>query len=146
MWMKKLFFSLVLLGSSWAHAQTAWPLVQSTMYPYIDQMKLVRHEQTVLLGEGNQQTGIFYASLPNTYSEQVSGELVNDAFLKNWTLHSLVRLGTSYVLTFVHDSRILDVRLINTAQGVDAIYSVVLNQSNNKIKLAATQAEAGKGK
>ena len=57
MWMKKLFFSLALLCSGWVQAQTAWPLVQSTMYPYIDQMKLVRHEQTVLLGEGNQQTG-----------------------------------------------------------------------------------------
>ena len=52
MWMKKLFFGLALLCSGWVQAQTAWPLVQSTMYPYIDQMKLVRHEQTVLLGEG----------------------------------------------------------------------------------------------
>ena len=71
---------------------------------------------------------------------------INDAILKNWTLHSLVRLGTSYVLTFVNDARILDVRLINTAQGVDAIYSVVLNQSNNKIKVAATQSEEGKSR
>ena len=146
MWMKKLFFGLALLCSGWVQAQTAWPLVQSTMYPYIDQMKLVRHEQTVLLGECKQQTGIFYATLPNTYSEQVSGELVNDALLKNWALHSLVRLGTSYVLTFVHDSRILDIRLINTPQGVDAIYSIVLNQSNNKIKVAAAQAEGTNGK
>ena len=146
MWMKKLFISLSLLCSGLVQAQTAWPLVQSTMYPYIDQMKLVRHEQTVLLGEGNQQTGIFYANLPNTFSEQVSGELINDAFLKSWTLHSLVRLGTSYVLTFVHDSRILDIRLINTAQGVDAIYSIVLNQSSNKVKVVAAPVDGNKGK
>jgi hypothetical protein len=56
MWMKKLFFGLALLCSGWVQAQTAWPLVQSTMYPYIDQMKLVRHEQTVLLGEGTLAT------------------------------------------------------------------------------------------
>jgi hypothetical protein len=100
-------------------------------------MKLVRHEQTVLLGEGNQQTGIFYSTLGDTYSEQVSNELINDALLKSWSLHSLVRLGTSFVLTFVQDTRILDIRLLNSAQGVDAIYSIVLNQSNGKPKLAS---------
>lgn len=108
------------------------------MYPYIPFMKLVRHEQTVLLGEGNQQTGIFYATLADTYSEQVSNELINDALLKSWSLHSLVRLGTSFVLTFVQDTRILDIRLINSAQGVDAIYSVVLNQTNGKPKAGAS--------
>jgi hypothetical protein len=106
-------------------------------------MKLVRHEQTVLLGEGNQQTGIFYSTLGDTYSEQVSSELINDALLKSWALHSLVRLGTSYVLTFVQEARILDIRLLNTSQGVDAIYSVVLNQSNGKPKSSAvSQATA----
>ena len=94
MWIKKLFISSVLLCSGWVQAQTVWPAVQSNMYPYIPNMKLVRHEQTVLLGEGNQQTGIFYASLGDTYSEQVSNELINDALLKSWALHSLVRLGT----------------------------------------------------
>ncbi len=134
---KKLFFSMVLFCSGWVQAQTVWPAVQSNMYPYIPNMKLVRHEQTVLLGEGNQQTGIFYSILGDTYSEQVSNELINDALLKSWTLHSLVRLGTSFVLTFVQDSRILDIRLMNTTQGVDAIYSVVLNQSNGKPKATA---------
>ena len=141
-----LLVGLMVLSHPALRAQTAWPVLQSSMYPYIESMQLTRHEQTVLLGEGHQQTGIFYATLPNTYSEQVSGELVNDALLKNWALHSLVRLGTSYVLTFVHDSRILDIRLINTPQGVDAIYSIVLNQSNNKIKVAAAQAEGTNGK
>jgi hypothetical protein len=107
MWIRKLFFSAALLSSCWAQAQTVWPAVQSNMYPHMPNMKLVRHEQTVLLGEGNQQTGIFYASLSDTYSEQVSNELINDALLKSWSLHSLVRLGTSFVLTFVQDTRIL---------------------------------------
>ena len=108
MWIRKLFFSVLLLSCGWLQAQTVWPAVQSNMYPHIPFMKLVRHEQTVLLGEGNQQTGIFYASLADTYSEQVSNELINDALLKSWSLHSLVRLGTSFVLTFVQDTRILD--------------------------------------
>ena len=110
MWIRKLFFSVLLLSCGWLQAQTVWPAVQSNMYPHIPFMKLVRHEQTVLLGEGNQQTGIFYASLADTYSEQVSNELINDALLKSWSLHSLVRLGTSFVLTFVQDTRILDIR------------------------------------
>ena len=109
MWIRKLFFSVLLLSCGWVQAQTVWPAVQSNMYPYIPNMKLVRHEQTVLLGEANQQTGIFYASLTDTYSEQVSNELINDALLKSWSLHSLVRLGTSFVLTFVQDTRILDI-------------------------------------
>ena len=142
--MKKLFVVFLWVCSGWVQAQTAWPLVQSSMYPYIDAMKLVRHEQTVLLGEGNHQTGIFYASVNSTYSEQVSSELVNDAVLKSWTLHSLVRLGTSYVLTFVQGARILDVRLINTPQGVDAIYSIVLNQSGNRLKVVAAPVDGVK--
>ena len=143
MWIKKLFFCFVVLCSGWVQAQTVWPSVQSNMYPYIPNIKLVRHEQTVLLGEGNQQTGIFYSTLGDTYSEQVSSELINDALLKSWALHSLVRLGTSYVLTFVQEARILDIRLLNTSQGVDAIYSVVLNQSNGKPKSSAvSQATA----
>ena len=114
MWIRKLFFSVLLLSCGWLQAQTVWPAVQSNMYPHIPFMKLVRHEQTVLLGEGNQQTGIFYASLADTYSEQVSNELINDALLKSWSLHSLVRLGTSFVLTFVQDTRILDTQLQDT--------------------------------
>jgi hypothetical protein len=134
---------LILLGAVGAKAQNVWPAVQSNMYPHLGEMRLVRHEQTVLLGEGNQQTGIFYSNIVNTYSEQVSSELVNDALLKSWTLHSMVRLGTSYVLTFVQGPRILDIRLINTAQGVDAIYSVVLNQSS-KPRINLSQSDAPK--
>jgi hypothetical protein len=52
MWIRKLFFSVLLLSCGWLQAQTVWPAVQSNMYPYIPFMKLVRHEQTVLLGEG----------------------------------------------------------------------------------------------
>ena len=44
-------------------AQNVWPPVQSNMYPHIGDMRLVRHEQTVLLGEGNQQTDIFYSTV-----------------------------------------------------------------------------------
>lgn len=146
MWMKTLVFCIAVWCASGAQAQTVWPAVQSNMYPYIPYMKLVRHEQTVLLGEGNQQTGIFYASLADTYSEQVSNELINDALLKSWSLHSLVRLGTSFVLTFVQDTRILDIRLLNSAQGVDAIYSVVLNQSNGKPKAPPTGQAAAPAK
>jgi hypothetical protein len=138
MWMKKLVFCVAVLCAGVVQSQTVWPAVQSNMYPYIPNMKLVRHEQTVLLGEGNQQTGIFYSTMGDTYSEQVSNELINDALLKSWSLHSLVRLGTSFVLTFVQDARILDIRLINNAQGVDAIYSIVLNQSNGKSKWVST--------
>lgn len=54
MWIRKLFFSVLLLSCGWLQAQTVWPAVQSNMYPYIPFMKLVRHEQTVLLGEGTQ--------------------------------------------------------------------------------------------
>ena len=52
MWIRKLFFSVLLLSCGWLQAQTVWPAVQSNMYPHIPFMKLVRHEQTVLLGEG----------------------------------------------------------------------------------------------
>jgi hypothetical protein len=91
MWIRKLFFSVLLLSCGWLQAQTVWPAVQSNMYPY-----------TVLLGEGNQQTGIFYASLADTYSEQVSNELINDALLKSWSLHSLVRLGKVAPFPVIH--------------------------------------------
>jgi hypothetical protein len=91
-------------------------------------MLLTRHEQTVLLGEGNQQTGIFFASLPEAYSEQVHAELIGDGISKNWRLHSLLRLGTSYVVTLTQENRILDIRLTNTDAGVEAVYSVMLNQ------------------
>ena len=75
-----------------ANAESPWPSVQSNMYPYVSGMFLTRHEQTILLGEGDQQTGIFFSALRNTFSEQVQNELINDALLKSWSLHSLVRL------------------------------------------------------
>jgi len=43
-------------------------------------------------------------------------------------LHSLLRLGTSYVVTLTQENRILDIRLTNTDAGVEAVYSVMLNQ------------------
>jgi len=97
-------------------------------------MLLTRHEQTVLLGEGHQQTGIFYATLPEAYSEQVQNELINDGLMKNWRLHSVMRTGTSYVVTMTQDERILDIRLTNTVKGVDAVYSVLMNQRGNRSK------------
>ena len=118
----------VLLMSTSLHAQTRWPVLQSAMYPHVQSMLLTRHEQTVLLGEGNQQTGIFFASLPQAYSEQVQNELIGDGISKNWRLHSLLRLGTSYVVTLTQENRILDIRLTNTDAGVEAVYSVMLNQ------------------
>jgi hypothetical protein len=123
---------LVLLMSSSLHAQTRWPVIQSAMYPYVESMLLTRHEQTVLLGEGNQQTGIFFATLPEAFSEQVHTELIGDGLMKNWRLHSVLRLGTSYVVTLTQDDRILDIRLTNTNAGVDAVYSVLLNQRSNR--------------
>lgn len=99
------------------------------MYPYVDNMLLTRHEQTVLLGEGQQQTGIFYATLPDAFSEQAQHELISDGLAKNWRLHSLMRLGTSYMVTLTQDERILDIRLTNTNAGVDAVYSILLNQN-----------------
>ena len=129
MLMRKIWMLCAFLLSFAANAESPWPSVQSNMYPYINGMLLTRHEQTILLGEGEQQTGIFFANLKNTFSEQVQNELINDGLLKKWSLHSLVRLGTSYVITFFKGPRILDIRITNSASGVEAIYSMVLNQS-----------------
>ncbi len=140
-----LFLILVFVFQPQLRAQTPWPLIQSAMYPYVESMLLTRHEQTVLLGEGHQQTGIFYATLPEAYSEQVQTELISDGLMKNWRLHSVMRLGTSYVVTLTQDERILDIRLTNTAKGVDAVYSVLLNQRTNRSKTRdVTQAPLNK--
>ncbi len=120
---------LMIVMSASASAQTRWSAAQSSMYPYVDNMLLTRHEQTVLLGEGQQQTGIFYATLPDAFSEQAQHELISDGLAKNWRLHSLMRLGTSYMVTLTQDERILDIRLTNTNAGVDAVYSILLNQN-----------------
>ena len=101
-------------------------------------MLLTRHEQTVLLGEGSQQTGIFYATLPEAFSEQVQHQLIGDGLTKNWRLHSLMRLGTSYMVTMTQDERILDIRLTNTNAGVDAVYSILLNQNTGRTQTTAS--------
>lgn len=138
---KKIWVLLAFLFVVTAKAESPWPAVQSNMYPYISGMVLTRHEQTILLGEGDQQTGIFFATLKNAFSEQVQNELINDGLLKSWALHSLVRLGTSYVITFFQGPRILDIRLTNTPKGVEAVYSMVLNQSYKKDQPFVTPLE-----
>jgi hypothetical protein len=98
------------------------------MYPYVETMLQTRPEQTVLLGEGEQQTGIFYASVDEAYSEEVQDALIEDAEKKGWRLRSVLRLGTSYVMTLTKNDRMLDLRLTNTARGVDVVYSVLMRQ------------------
>ena len=124
-WVLNLF---VFLGSSLSLAQTPWPLVQSQIYPRSSEMKLIRHEQSVLLGEGMQQTGLFFATSPGSFSERIQAELLVDASRKGWKLHSIMRAGADYNLSFSQGHRILDIRLSNGPQGVDAVYSVVPNQ------------------
>ncbi len=102
------------------------------MYPYVESMLQTRPEQTVLLGEGEQQTGIFYASVAEAYTEEIQTALLADAEEKDWRLLSVVRLGTSYIMTMSKQDRMLDLRLTNTANGVDAVYSVMMNQSKRK--------------
>jgi hypothetical protein len=81
-----------------------------------------------LLGEGDLQTGIFYASVAEVYSEEVQTALIEDAEEKGWRLRSVLRLGTSYVMTLTKNDRTLDLRLTNTVRGVDAVYSVLMSQ------------------
>jgi len=127
--LKKWVLNLVLfLGSSLSLAQTPWPLVQSQIYPRSSEMKLIRHEQSVLLGEGMQQTGLFFATSAGSFSERIQAELLVDASRKGWKLHSIMRAGADYNLSFSQGNRILDIRLSNGTQGVDAVYSVVPNQ------------------
>ncbi len=118
----------VLGWSAMAMAQTQWPEVQARNYPLAKGLELVRHEQSILLGEGEQQTGLFFAKLGQAYSDQVQQLLVTDAQDKGWKLQTALRHGTYYVLTFSKGLRLLDIRLLNTPEGVDAVYSVTLNQ------------------
>ena len=111
-----------------AWAQTPWPPWQVEMYPYVESMVQTRPEQTILLGEGDLQTGIFYASVAEVYSEEVQTALIEDAEEKGWRLRSVLRLGTSYVMTLTKNDRTLDLRLTNTVRGVDAVYSVLMSQ------------------
>jgi hypothetical protein len=99
------------------------------MYPYIDQLQLIRHEQSVLFGEAAQQTGIFFATAKGAFSEKVQKQLISDGLQKGWVLHSFYRYGTTYVITMTQGDRILDIRLNNNAFGVDAVYSVTLKQA-----------------
>ena len=102
--------------------------MQVDMYSYVETMLQTRPEKTVLLGEGELQTGIFYASVAEAYSEEVQSALIADAEEKDWRLLSLVRLGTSYIMTLTKNNRILDLRLTNTERGVDVVYSVLMSQ------------------
>ena len=118
---------------SLAWSQTVWPAWQVEMYPYVETMLQTRPEQTVLLGEGEQQTGIFYASVDEAYSEEVQDALIEDAEEKGWRLSSVLRLGTSYVMTLTKNDRMLDLRLTNTARGVDVVYSVLMRQQPQRL-------------
>lgn len=131
-WLTPVLLAVTLACLPVARAQTPWPAMQAEMYPYVESMLQTRPEQTVLLGEGEQQTGIFYASVAEAYSEEIQTALLADAEEKDWRLLSVVRLGTSYIMTMTKLDRILDVRLTNTANGVDVVYSVMMNQSKRK--------------
>ena len=50
---RKIWFLISFMFSFAANAESPWPSVQSNMYPYINGMVLTRHEQTILLGEGD---------------------------------------------------------------------------------------------
>lgn len=126
--LRNLLVAGMLGWSAMAMAQTQWPTIQARNYPLAKGLELVRHEQSILLGEGELQTGLFFATMSQTYSDQVQQLLVTDAQDKDWKLQTALRHGTYYVLTFSKGMRLLDIRLLNTPEGVDAIYSVTLNQ------------------
>lgn len=136
----------VFVGCSLSFAQTPWPLVQSQIYPKSADMKLVRHEQSVLLGEGQQQTGLFFATSTSSFSERIQSELLADATTKGWKLHSIMRTGADYNLSFSQGSRILDIRLANRTHGVDAVYSVVPLQQPILIKPMPSVAQIEKAR
>lgn len=121
------FVSLV-LSCSQVWGQSAWPSIQAEHYPLAPGLDLIRHEDSILLGEGAEQTGLFFARHPKAHTQEVQSKLVVDALKKGWTLKTAMRQGTSYTLTFSKKQRLLDVRLSMTANGVDAVYSVVVSQ------------------
>lgn len=123
-----------------AQAQTPWPAVQAENYPTVEGMRLVRHEQSILLGEGPYQTGLFFSNLPNAFSAQVQNLLFEDAVRKSWVLQSVMRQGTRYVLAFTKGPRLLDIRLTNLPDGVEAVYSIVLNQQGQGTTLPPVSA------
>lgn len=132
-----LIFAGLLSLSAWAQAQTPWPEVQASNYPMISSMQLVRHEQSILLGESEQQTGLFFALLERSYSEKAQQQLLADAQIKGWKLQTVLRHGTSYVLTFSKGPRLLDIRLSNAVQSVEAIYSIVYSQQGPVMAIEA---------
>lgn len=122
------FMACALAFSAFAHAQTPWPAVQAESYPMTTGMQLIRHEQSVLLGESDMQTGLFYSHLPNAHREAVQALLIADARRKGWDLQSAMHFGHQSLMAFAKGGRLLDIRLSNQSEGVDAMYSVALNQ------------------
>jgi hypothetical protein len=75
----KWLIACVLMVSTWACAQTPWPAGQAENYPMVREMQLVRHDQSVLLGELDMQTGLFYSFLGATSVEKTQNLLIADA-------------------------------------------------------------------
>jgi hypothetical protein len=124
----KWFVACAMAFSALAHAQTPWPAVQAESYPMASGMQLIRHEQSVLLGESDMQTGLFYAHLSHAHREAVQNLLIADARRKGWDLQSAMHFGHQSLMAFAKGGRLLDIRLSNQSDGVDAMYSVALNQ------------------
>jgi len=124
--LRLVFIAVCIHPTVWA--QTPWPAMQVDMYPYVETMLQSRPEQTILLGEGERQTGIFYATVAEAHTEEVHSALIADAEEKDWQLLSVVRIGTNYIMTLTKNERILDLRLTHTARGVEVVYTVLMNQ------------------
>lgn len=124
----KWFVACAMAFSALAHAQTPWPAVQAESYPMASGMQLIRHEQSVLLGESDMQTGVFYSHLPHAHREAAQNLLIADARRKGWDLQSAMHFGHQSLMAFAKGGRLLDIRLSNQSDGVDAMYSVALNQ------------------
>lgn len=118
----------LVISSTMAWSQVPWPAVQAGQYPLVSGLELIRHEQSVLLGEGSEQTGLFFAHLSKAYTHEVQIRMVADAASKGWALKTAMRQGTAYTLTFSKKQRLLDIRLSTVADGVDVVYSVALSQ------------------
>ena len=98
------------------------------MYPHTETMRQTRPEQTVLLGEGEQQTGVFFSSIDDTSTDVVQAELIADAKRKQWQLLSAIRRGSGVIMSFTQNDRILDLRMTQTDDGVELVYAVLLRQ------------------
>ncbi len=122
----KTFF--LVFGCAVAQAETPWPIVMEENYPYVQGMKLIRHEETVIFGESSHQTGIFYSSANLVSSSDIQKILIEDAERKGWLLQTTLRYGNYHVTTFAKDQRLLDIRMDKTNDGVDAIYVASLKQ------------------